>query len=62
MNKQVLQIFSEKWNLEEQVVFTIYRMIESSGRKYGKTTRALKKYDIKISIRQLKRFYRQVAQ
>jgi len=58
VNEQVLQSFSEKWNLEEQVIFTIFRMIQDSGRKYGKTARALKKFNIQISVRQLKHFYR----
>ncbi len=58
MKNEVKQFFAKKWKLKEQAIFTIYRMIQDSDGQYGKASRALKKYRIALSPRQLKRFYR----
>lgn len=60
MNKIIIQ-FAKKWKMEEQIVFTIYTMVRDSGVKYGKTSRTLKRFNVKLSPRQLKYFYRQVV-
>ncbi len=60
MNKEVLQSFSKKWGMGEQEVYTIFTMIRDSGRKYGKTSRALMTFNVQLSPRQLKYFYRKV--
>ena len=59
MNKIIIQ-YANKWKMDEQLVFTIYLMIEQSGGKYGKTSRTLKSFKIDITTRQLKYFYRKV--
>ncbi len=58
MTNEVKQFFAKKWKMKEQAIFTIYRMIQDSGRQYGKASRALKKFNIILSSRQLKYFYR----
>jgi len=60
MDKNLQQSFAKKWDLSEEVVFTIYAMIRDAGGKYGKTARALKGFKIKLSARQLKYFYRKI--
>ena len=59
MNSEIIfKEFSIKWKLERQEVFTIYRMIQDAGRKYGKVSRTIRKWHIVLSPRQLKYFYR----
>ena len=57
MNSKLQENFSKKWKLNKDMVYTIYRLIEDYGRKYGKVSRTLKGFNIKISSRQLKYFY-----
>ena len=58
MNSKIQKQYSKKWGLNKDVVFTIYRLIEDYGRKYGKVSRTLKGFNIKISSRALKYFYK----
>lgn len=55
-----MKSFAKKWGLEESSVYTIYVFIQQSGVKYGKTSRALKSFNIELSTRQLKYFYKKV--
>ena len=55
-----IKIFSKKWNVTENMVTTIYYLINDSGRKYGRTSRILKTFAIELSPRQLKYFYRKL--
>lgn len=58
INDKLKKAFAKKWKVEEEVIFTIYRMIEDAGRRYGKVSKTLKSFNIKLSSRQLKYFYR----
>ena len=58
LNERLKKEYAKKWKFKEDMVFTIYRMIEDAGRKYGKVSRTLKSFNIKLSARQLKYFYR----
>lgn len=55
---KIIKQFARKWHTDEQMVFTIYTMIRDSNRKYGRTSRTLMSFNVKISPRQLKYFYR----
>ena len=58
MNSKLQDNFSKKWKLNKDMVYTIYRLIKDYGRKYSKVSRTLKEFNIKISPRQLKYFYK----
>lgn len=60
MNKKIQKDYSKKWGLDEQVIFTIFTMIRDVNGKYGKVSRTLISFNIKIPARQLKYFYRKV--
>lgn len=55
---KIIKQFARKWDMDEKAVFNIYAMIRDSGRRYGKTSRTLMRFNVKISPRQLKYFYR----
>ena len=57
MNSKLQENFSKKWKLNKDMVYTIYRLIEDYSRKYGKVSRTLKGFNIKLSPRQLKYFF-----
>ena len=57
MNSKLQENYSKKWKLNKDMVYTIYRLIEDYGRKYGKVSRTLKGFNIKLSPRQLKYFF-----
>lgn len=60
MNEKLKKTFAKKWKMDEDVVFTIFRMIQDAGAKYGKVSRTLKGFSIQLSSRQLRYFYRKV--
>lgn len=55
-----LKNFALKWNMDEEKVNSIYHLIQSYNGKYGKAQRALKQFGIKLSVRQIRYFYRKV--
>ena len=59
MNKMIKN-FALKWKMDEDKVNSIYYLIQSYNGKYGKAQRALKQFDIKLSVRQIRYFYRKV--
>jgi len=55
---KVIKQFAQKWGMEEPTVLAIYRLIESYGSRYGKSAKALKGFNINLSVRQIRYFYR----
>lgn len=62
MNRTILfEHFGKKWTLATETVTTIFYMVSSSERKYGKVSRALGGMGIDLSARQLKYFYKKIV-
>lgn len=56
----MFQEFSKKWGLKEPTVLSIYRVIQDCAGQCGRAHKILKSFEIRLSTRQLRYFYKKV--